>query len=88
MPFHELESHIFIPSDRIKVTVRKGWVTLEGDVHWQFQQKLAESAVKKLKGVIGITNNIEVRTQTFSNAGKGQNRGGAAAERRGGCPPC
>jgi osmotically-inducible protein OsmY len=58
---HELESHISIPSDQIKVTVRNGWVTLEGNVEWQYQKTLAESAVKKLKGVIGITNRIEVR---------------------------
>jgi osmotically-inducible protein OsmY len=57
----ELDNHIFIPSDKIKVTVKSGWVTLEGTVRWQFQKKLAESAVKKLKGVIGITNNIELK---------------------------
>src|SRR3979411_330488 len=58
---HELDSHVSIPSDKIKVTVRNGWVTLEGTVEWQYQKSLAESAVKKLKGVIGITNRIEVR---------------------------
>jgi osmotically-inducible protein OsmY len=57
----ELESHISIPHDKIKVTVRSGWVTLEGSVNWQFQKSLAESSVKKLRGVIGVTNNIEVR---------------------------
>jgi osmotically-inducible protein OsmY len=57
---HELNSHISIPGDKIKVTVKSGWVTLEGKVDWQYQRTLAESAVKKLKGVIGITNNIEV----------------------------
>ena len=56
---HELESHVLIPADKIKVTVRNGWVTLEGNVDWQFQKNLAESSVKKLKGVIGITNDIE-----------------------------
>jgi osmotically-inducible protein OsmY len=58
---HELESHISIPNEKIKVTVKNGWVTLEGSVDWQYQKELAESAVKKLKGVIGISNNIEVR---------------------------
>lgn len=57
----ELESHISIPYDKIKVTVKSGWVTLEGSVNWQFQKSLAESSVKKLRGVIGVTNNIEVR---------------------------
>jgi osmotically-inducible protein OsmY len=58
---HELESHVLIPNDKIKVTVRNGWVTLDGEVDWQYQKNLAESSVKKLKGVIGITNNILVK---------------------------
>ena len=58
---HELESHVSIPADKIKVTVKAGWVTLEGTVDWQYQKTLAESAVKKLKGVLGVTNNIEVK---------------------------
>jgi osmotically-inducible protein OsmY len=60
----ELESHVSIPSDKIKVTVKNGWVTLDGTVDWQYQKTLAESSVKKLKGVIRITNNIEVKPQT------------------------
>jgi osmotically-inducible protein OsmY len=50
---HELESHVSIPSDQIKVTVKNGWVTLEGTVDWEYQKNLAKSAVKKLKGVTG-----------------------------------
>jgi hypothetical protein len=46
----ELESHISIPSDKIKVTVKNGWATLDGAVNWQFQKSLAESSVKKLRG--------------------------------------
>jgi osmotically-inducible protein OsmY len=41
--------------------VKNGWVTLEGTVEWQYQKNLAESAVKKLKGVVGVTNNIQVK---------------------------
>lgn len=58
---HELENHVSLPHDRIKVTVKHGWVTLEGTVDWQYQKVLAESAVKSLRGVIGVTNNIEVK---------------------------
>ena len=54
---NELERHISIPSDKIKVTVKNGWVTLEGTVDYELQKKLAHSTVKKLKGVAGITNN-------------------------------
>ena len=57
----ELESHISIPYDKITVTVKSGWVTLEGSVNWQFQKSPAESSVKELRGVIGVTNNIEVK---------------------------
>jgi osmotically-inducible protein OsmY len=57
----EIQSHVSLPADKIKITVRKGWVTLEGTVPWQYQKALAESAVKKLRGVIGVTNNIEVK---------------------------
>ena len=60
---HELESHISIPADKIKVTVRNGWVTLEGSTEWQYQKSLAESAVKKLQGVLGVSNKIEVKPQ-------------------------
>jgi osmotically-inducible protein OsmY len=60
---HELQSHISIPADQIKVTVKSGWVTLEGSVDWQYQKAIAESAVKKLRGVLGITNNIQVKPQ-------------------------
>lgn len=57
----ELQSHVSLPADRIKATVKNGWVTLEGTVDWQYQKMLAESAVKKLRGVYGVTNNIEVK---------------------------
>lgn len=57
----ELESHISIPAGRITVTVKNDWVTLEGSTDWQYQKSLAESAVKKLQGVLGVSNNIEVK---------------------------
>ena len=57
----ELECHVSLPSDKIKVIVKNGWVTLEGTVDWQYQKTLAESAVKKLRGVTGIFNKIEVK---------------------------
>jgi osmotically-inducible protein OsmY len=36
--------------ERIKVTVKNGWVTLEGDVEWNYQRQTAERAVRRLKG--------------------------------------
>jgi osmotically-inducible protein OsmY len=56
-----LEDRITVPHDRIKVTVRDGWITLEGDVDWQFQRAAAENAVRDLIGVKGITNLVTVK---------------------------
>lgn len=52
---------VLIPPDRIKVKISKGWVTLEGSVDWQFQKTAAEKAVRKLYGVLGVTNFIDVK---------------------------
>jgi osmotically-inducible protein OsmY len=69
---HELDSHVSIPSEKIKATVKNGWVTLEGPVDWQYQKSLAESAVKKLKGVLGVTNSIQVRPNVSPTEVKGK----------------
>lgn len=50
-----------VPDERIKVKVEKGWVTLSGEVQWQYQRSAAEQAVRKLSGVRGVTNLISVR---------------------------
>lgn len=50
-----------IAEDRIQVKVQQGWVTLEGEVDWQYQKEGAESAVCKLAGVVGINNMLIVR---------------------------
>ena len=63
---HELERHVSIPADRIKVTVKDGWVRLEGTVDWEYQKSLAQSAMKKLKGVSGVTNKIQVTPKASS----------------------
>jgi osmotically-inducible protein OsmY len=50
-----------IPAEKIKVTVSKGWVTLEGEVEWQYQKQDAERDVRNLWGVKGVTNLISVK---------------------------
>ncbi|MGH8570404.1 MAG: BON domain-containing protein, partial [Gammaproteobacteria bacterium] len=39
----------------------KGWVTLEGEVEWQYQKRAAENAVRYLTGVMGVSNQIAVK---------------------------
>ena len=56
-----LKTELPISYDRIKVIVKDGWVTLEGAVEWQYQKTTAENAVRKVKGVKGVTNVITVK---------------------------
>jgi osmotically-inducible protein OsmY len=56
-----LEWDAFVPTDRVKVTVSKGWVTLDGEVEWGFQRADAERVVRRISGVRGVSNLITVR---------------------------
>lgn len=49
-----------VPEDKITVAVSNGWVTLKGRVDWQYQRSTAESVVRDLIGVRGVTNSITV----------------------------
>jgi osmotically-inducible protein OsmY len=53
-----------VPSDKIKVKVEDGWVTLDGEFPWNYQRQAAQDAVNYLNGVKGITNNIMVKPET------------------------
>ena len=50
-----------VPNDAVKVTVRNGWLNLEGDVEWWYQKNAAENAVHYLLGVKGVTNDINIK---------------------------
>ena len=52
-----------LPSGRIAVKVEHGWVSLTGEVDWQYQRVLAEQGMHRLNGVKGISNQIELAKQ-------------------------
>ena len=52
---------VWIPEEKVKASVENGWVRLTGEVEWQYQRSAAESAVRGLTGVKGITDNIVIR---------------------------
>lgn len=56
-----LEWDALVAMERIEVTVSHGWVSLKGDVEWQYQKTEAERAARRLSGVRGVTNLIVVR---------------------------
>ena len=53
-----------IPGDKVKVKVEKGWVTLGGELEWNYQKEAAKNTVKNLLGVMGVSNNITIRPGT------------------------
>lgn len=48
--------HDSVPADRIKVHVKEGWVTLNGEVDWEYQRAAAVNLARPLAGVVGISN--------------------------------
>jgi osmotically-inducible protein OsmY len=50
-----------VPAGKITVTVRQGWVTLKGEVDWNYQRDTAARVVRELLGVIGVENGITVK---------------------------
>src|ERR1700716_3737375 len=56
-----IKSYLPISYERIKAVVKDGWVTLEVEVEWQYQQQAAETAVRPLQGVKGLSNLIEIK---------------------------
>jgi len=47
--------------DRLKTGIQNGFVTLDGKVDWYYQREAAESCARKVNGVRGVTNKIEVK---------------------------
>ena len=54
---------VSVPPDAIQVEVDAGWVTLTGEVNWHYEKEAAEDNVRKLFGVIGVSNEIMIRAQ-------------------------
>ena len=49
-----------VPEGALKISVRDGWITLDGNVDWQYQRQAADAAVRYLTGVKGVNNLIAV----------------------------
>lgn len=50
-----------VPTNKVRVIVDKGWVTLQGEVDWDFQRRSVEKAIRPLIGVVGINNEIAIK---------------------------
>ncbi len=56
-----LDWDLCVPSDTVRVKVENGWITLSGDVNWYYQKNAAEADVRKLSGVMGVSNEITIK---------------------------
>ena len=56
-----LKWHSAVPEDKIKVKVDDGFVTIEGEVEWEYQRESAKNAVSNLQGVRNLVNNIVIK---------------------------
>ena len=61
-----LEWDTFVPTEDVDVTVSNGWVTLRGEVPWYYQKEDADSVVRRLAGVRGVTNLIMVKPRPMT----------------------
>lgn len=55
-----------LPDNAIQVIVEHGCVTLTGEVHYGFQRQLAEGLVARMRGVVGVANQIKVRVDPLA----------------------
>jgi osmotically-inducible protein OsmY len=62
-----LKSRLPTVAEQLQAVVRNGWITLEGEVEWDFQRLAAERAVRRIKGVKGVTNSIQVKPRVAAS---------------------
>ena len=58
---HVLEYNVQIPEGRVHARVENGWVTLEGEVDYDYQRREVERMVRQVRGVIGVTDMITIK---------------------------
>ena len=56
-----IKSELPYSHENIKVVVKNGWVTLEGNAEWEYQRNRAEAAVRKLRSIKGISNLVTLK---------------------------
>ena len=52
--------------ENLKAVVKKGWVTLEGNLEWNYQRDRAEQAAQSVRGVIGVANDIKLKPRVVA----------------------
>ena len=63
-----LQSITEVPADYVAIQVANGWITLSGTVDWRWQRDAVVNAMRRLVGVTGVGDGIEVRPDLSLNA--------------------
>jgi osmotically-inducible protein OsmY len=50
-----------LPPGAVHVKVEKGWVTISGEVEWRYQKHAVINVIRKLKGVVGLNDLLQIR---------------------------
>ncbi len=58
---HVLEWNVQVPAGKVQARVQNGWVTLDGEVGYDYQRREVERMVRQVRGVVGVTDLITVK---------------------------
>ena len=53
-----------VPHENLKIKVEAGWVTLEGELKWDYQRVAAKESAANQPGVKGVSNNITIKAES------------------------
>lgn len=59
-----------VPKDKVKVKVEQGWVSLTGQVQWDYEKEAARRTVSYLAGVKGVTNGLAIKSEDTNDIEK------------------
>ena len=60
---NQFKWNVQVPDEMIKAKVEDGWVTLMGEVEWDFQRSAADHSIRGLTGIKHVTNNITIKSK-------------------------
>jgi osmotically-inducible protein OsmY len=61
-----------LPGDAVKAKAENGWLTLSGELEWDYQRQAAKDAVRYLFGVVGVSDTITLKPRASTNAVKAE----------------
>jgi osmotically-inducible protein OsmY len=56
-----IKSELPFAWDKLRLVVKNGWVTLEGEVEWNYQRERAETVIRRVRGLKGVINSVKVK---------------------------